>query len=163
VNNSFNISLKKELSQKNIFTNFNRNNSGDKAFEKNFKSLKNDIMKNINKKLKNKNKNLSLSNSSEGIKIKEDEKEEKEEKNNDKKSEDNNKNNDKKNNLSNDYHKESEKEKNTFDTLDPIVSELSLNEESEKNNLKKDSILNNQSQGKFSNLKFTPIINPNIK
>ena len=65
--------------------------------------------------------------------------------------------------MSNDYHKESEKEKNTFDTLDPIISELSLNEESEKNNLKKDSILNNQSQGKFSNLKFTPIINPNIK
>jgi hypothetical protein len=93
----------------------------------------------------------------------EDEKEEKEEKNNDKKSEDNNKNNDKKNNLSNDYHKESEKEKNTFDTLDPIVSELSLNEESEKNNLKKDSILNNQSEGNMSNLKFTPIINPNNK
>ena len=163
VNNSFNISLKKELSQKNIFTNFNRNNSGDKAFEKTFKSLKNDIMKNINKKLKNKNKNLSLSNSSEGIKIKEDEKEEKEEKNNKKKSEDNNKNSDKKNNLSNDYHKGSEKEKNTFDTLDPIVSELSLNEESEKNNLKKDSILNIQSEGKMPNLKFTPIINPNIK
>ena len=163
VNNNFNISLKKELSQKNIFSIFNRNNSGDKIFEKTFKSLKNDIMKNINKKLKSKNKNLSLSNSSEGIKIKEDEKEEKEENNNDKKSEDNNNTNNKKNNLSNDYHKESEKEKNTFDTLDPIISELSLNEESEKNNLKKDSILNNQSQGKFSNLKFTPIINLNIK
>lgn len=101
-------------------------------------------MKSMNKKHKSKNKNLSLSNSSEGIKIKEDEKEEKEENNNDKKSEGNN-NNDKKNNLCNDYHKESEKEKNTFDTLDPITSELSLNEESEKNNLKKDSILNNQS------------------
>ena len=44
-----------------------------------------------------------------------------------------------------------------------IISELSLNEESEKNNLKKDSILNNNSEGKMSNLKFTPIINPNIK
>ena len=65
--------------------------------------------------------------------------------------------------MSNDYHKESEKEKNTFDTLDPIVSELSLNEESEKNNLKKDSILNNQSDGNMSNLKFTSIINPNNK
>lgn len=163
VNNNFSLSLKKELSQKNIFSNFNRNNSGDKAFAKTFKSLKNDIMKNMNKKHKSKNKNLSLSNSSEGIKIKKDEKEEKEENNNEKKSEYNSNNGDKKNNLFNDHHRESEKEKNTFDTLDPITSELSLNDESEKNNLKKDSILNNQSEGKMPNLKFTPIINPNIK